>query len=70
MVTPLLSTFLNNNFHKRVRTESEKIIESVNSNYETFDDEYHMVYIDKKMGKYFRENDIDEVEFIKTGSLG
>tara|TARA_Y100000034_G_C6705093_1_gene311184 strand:+ start:54 stop:677 length:624 start_codon:yes stop_codon:yes gene_type:complete len=70
LVTPLLSTFLNNNFHKRVRTESEKIIESVNSNYETFDDEYHMVYIDKKMGKYFRENDIDEVEFIKTGSLG
>ena len=65
----VLGTFLNLNFNRRLRIESEKIKDSVNSNYETFDDEYHIPYIDKKMTKYFKENDIDEVKFIRTGSL-
>jgi hypothetical protein len=65
----ILDVYLSNNFQNRLNVESELVKECIRGGIESHEDNFHIPIIDKKMSRYFRENEIDTKSFITTGSL-
>ena len=65
----VLTPYLNNNFQNRLISESESVKKCIRNGMESHEDDFHIPIIDKKMTKYFRDNQIDTKSFITNGSL-